>query len=447
MSGIVETTLDIRFSADGEACGVVESDAVADVARQAELVCLAHYAARTVGILGIERALPLIRSLPDLGAAPSDAASDDAGRFGVRIVPPSPSFPTAASTRVVARFLGSRREPRIFFDAKSRRIGAFTSSGALEDLAAPSLYVAFDCLLRRPMETRHARRILKTAELVGRLAADGLVRSDNEFDIALAAADVAWASDPAAETGAVSGEGGGELECPNCGKRGSLNGGDGSFDFRLWPSEEDAIRRCNACGVGLWLRRQGTVRRIAPPAWEALETLRSRLADAGEGSASPKATTTAGADGRADHVLTELKRVFVENQWPFAEVRGTPVLVSDLSGVWGRWKFYAQVAPEHDAVLFYSICPLRVPEELRLEAAHFLTRANYGLAAGNFELDFADGEIRFKTVLHLDGELSAAAVKRAVRANGIAMETYLPGIGAVIAGTAAVPALERRVDS
>ena len=60
---------------------------------------------------------------------------------------------------------------------------------------------------------------------------------------------------------------------------------------------------------------------------------------------------------------------------------------------------------------------------------------------------FDDGEIRYKTVVHVDGELSQAAVKRAVRANGIAMETYLPGIGAVIAGTAAQPALERRVDA
>jgi hypothetical protein len=443
MSRIVETTLDIRFSADGEACGVAESDAVGDVARQAELVCLAHYAARTVGILGLERALPLIRSLPDLGAAPSETTSGDAGPFGVRIVPPSTSFPTTASTRIVARFLGSRREPRVFFDAKSRSFSASGSNRAIENLVAPSLYVAFDCLLRRPVETRHARRVVKTAELVGRLAADGLVRSDNEFDVALAAADVAWASDPTAQHEELDGD----LECPNCGNRGSTSAGD--FDFRLWPSEENAIRRCNVCGSGLWLRPDGSVRRIAPAAWEALETLRRRLLDAEADAATVarKATSVETDDGRSERILGDLKRVFAENRWPFAEVRGMPVLLSDLSGVWGRWKFYAQVATDHDAILFYSVCPLRVPEELRLEAAHFLTRANYGLATGNFELDFTDGEIRFKTVLLVDGEVSPEGVKRAVRANGIAMETYLPGIGAVIAGTGAVPALERRIDS
>src|SRR5947207_10633944 len=118
MSRIVETTFDIRFSADGDACGVVESNAAGKVARQAELVCFAHYAARVVCRLGLERALPLIRSLPELEATPEDEVSDEAGRLGVRLVPATAAFPTTATTRVVARFLSARREPRMFFDAK-----------------------------------------------------------------------------------------------------------------------------------------------------------------------------------------------------------------------------------------------------------------------------------------------------------------------------------------
>jgi hypothetical protein len=86
-----------------------------------------------------------------------------------------------------------------------------------------------------------------------------------------------------------------------------------------------------------------------------------------------------------------------------------------------------------------------VPEERRMEVSHFLTRANYGLAAGNFELDFDDGEIRYKTAVQVTGEtLDSMTIKRVVRTNGMAMETYLPGIGAIITGTPAVPALERR---
>jgi hypothetical protein len=144
-------------------------------------------------------------------------------------------------------------------------------------------------------------------------------------------------------------------------------------------------------------------------------------------------------------LLGELRRVFIENGWPFSEVRGAQVLVSDLSGPLGTWKFYAQVVDDHDLILLYSVSPLRVPAERRIEVSQLLTRANYGLAAGNFELDFDDGEVRYKTVLQVQGDrLDAAVIKRLVRSNGLAMETYLPGIGAVITGTSALPALERR---
>ena len=51
-------------------------------------------------------------------------------------------------------------------------------------------------------------------------------------------------------------------------------------------------------------------------------------------------------------------------------------------------------------------------------------------------------------MLPLDGgEIDVTALKKLVRTNGLAMETYLPGIGAVITGTPALPALERRTTS
>jgi hypothetical protein len=443
MARIVETTLDIRFSAVGEAWADVESSVEGEVARQAELVCFAHEAARTVDVVGPERGLAVLQALLLLEASPEEARRAT-GRLGIRIVPAAVSVDSAASTRVVARFLSARRQPRMYFSMKSRASAA-SPLATKGELATASLYVAFDALLRRAVDPADRRRAPKTAQLLARLVAEGVVNADNEFDVALAAADVAWRAQ--SERG---GEGFDEpsdgLHCPVCGNRGAGSPSDRGFDFRLWPSEHDAIRKCLACGSGLWLRRGQAARPIAEPVWDAMERLRDAVAeDAGEVPPS-QAPSTETAEGPS-RALGDLKRVFVENRWPFVEVRGAPVLVSDLSGVWGTWKFYAQVAGEHDVVLFYSICPLRVPEEQRLEAAHFLTRANHGLATGNFELDFEDGEIRYKTVVPVDGELSAAAVKRAVRANGIAMETYLPGIGAVITGTAAQPALERRVDA
>ncbi len=65
--------------------------------------------------------------------------------------------------------------------------------------------------------------------------------------------------------------------------------------------------------------------------------------------------------------------------------------------------------------------------------AEFLTRANYGLIIGNFELDFGDGEIRYKTSLDVEGDrLSQASIKQLVYTSVLTMDQYLPGIEAVI---------------
>ena len=67
--------------------------------------------------------------------------------------------------------------------------------------------------------------------------------------------------------------------------------------------------------------------------------------------------------------------------------------------------------------------------------AEFLARVNHGLSLGSFELDFDDGEIRYKTALAVvDRRLDARIVERLIRASGRAMETFLPGIEAVAAG-------------
>jgi hypothetical protein len=276
--------------------------------------------------------------------------------------------------------------------------------------------------LRNVLRDRHrgdvsfAERLARAAELMARLGATGQVGEDNEFDVALAAADVAWRSVGDGPKAALDRE----LECRGCGYRGP------AFEPRLWPSEAAVLCRCGRCGAGVWGRAGRRARAIRPDVWAAMETMRSEL----DGVSSPHPES----DGQ-ESLLGELKRVFVENGWPYSEVAGAPVLLSELLGPEGSWDFYAQAVEEKDLVLLYSIAPHRVPAERRLEVSEFLTRANHGLADGNFELDFEDGEVRFKSVLHVPSELDGILVKRVVRQNGTALETYLPSITALISET------------
>lgn len=46
----------------------------------------------------------------------------------------------------------------------------------------------------------------------------------------------------------------------------------------------------------------------------------------------------------------------------------------------------------------YSIFPIKTPEAKRPAVAEFITRANYCLLNGNFEMDYDDGEVRYKVM-------------------------------------------------
>jgi hypothetical protein len=422
---VFETTLDIRFPHD-EAHAIVESNVAGELEQQAELISFAHYAARLILVVGPERALPIAESLTTLEGATTEQLVGLAERD-------RPGRSESRAPHVVTRFLSTRGGPRMFFRLKRPGLPRLVGGDAEED--SGSVHALLYALLSRwASDVTYVRRLATTATSIGRLASSGQIHPGNEFDVSLASADVAWRLGVDHELSGVL-PWNEELNCPACG------GTD--LEFRLWPSDRSAIRRCGQCGSGLWLRARRSPRLLRAETWRALETIRDQLGGLLAGSAGNDKLVSGAGEGRA--LIEDLKRVFVENGWPFTEVRGAPVLLSELSGDLGRWKFYAQVVEAHGLVLLYSVCPVRVPEERRDEVSRFLTLANYGLAAGNFELDFEDGEIRYKTVLQLQGgELDGMTLRRLVRANGIAMETYLPGIGAVITGTPALPAFERR---
>ena len=67
--------------------------------------------------------------------------------------------------------------------------------------------------------------------------------------------------------------------------------------------------------------------------------------------------------------------------------------------------------------------------------AELLTRVNYGLVAGNFEMDLDDGEIRYKTALALGGTpLTEPLFDGILSPNLMAMQRYLPALRDVAAG-------------
>lgn len=134
-------------------------------------------------------------------------------------------------------------------------------------------------------------------------------------------------------------------------------------------------------------------------------------------------------------LYNDMVRFFLNGDWQFTPIEGKPLVRLGFSGKNGNWTCLAQAKDEQQQVIFYSICSVNVPEDKRQAVAEFLTRANYGLILGNFELDFDDGEVRYKTSVDVGGDgISSEMMEPLIYVNLAMMDKYLPGLMAVTFG-------------
>lgn len=79
--------------------------------------------------------------------------------------------------------------------------------------------------------------------------------------------------------------------------------------------------------------------------------------------------------------------------------------------------------------------PLTADENCRLAVSEYLTRANYNMRNGNFEMSMADGTIRFKTYHHVgDAPLDAKAARLAVLMPFLMIDRFGDGLIDVLFG-------------
>ena len=150
----------------------------------------------------------------------------------------------------------------------------------------------------------------------------------------------------------------------------------------------------------------------------------------------------------ADNISSEIEEIakeesiyqttinfFNRENWQFQESSDKQGLTLGFKGKNGEWICYAIVREEQRQFLFYSVCMVKPPKTKLANIAEFITRANFGMAIGNFELDLTDGEIRYKTSIDVDGDrLNFDLISNLVYTNVMMMDKYLPGIIWVIRG-------------
>jgi hypothetical protein len=105
---------------------------------------------------------------------------------------------------------------------------------------------------------------------------------------------------------------------------------------------------------------------------------------------------------------------------------GLPALVA-------VYRITASVEPETDLFQVMGHSPLPVPQGCRSTAAEAIARANYGLRLGKFELDFADGEVRFQvSQIVVDEAVGQAVIDRMIGTTVNMLDTYLPALLSVV---------------
>ena len=139
---------------------------------------------------------------------------------------------------------------------------------------------------------------------------------------------------------------------------------------------------------------------------------------------------------------------FKNHEWNFTQDEERPILHMGFSGDNGEWRCAAALERDESQFAFYSILPAKATVEARPAVAELVTRINYGLFTGGFEMDWGDGEIRMKTSVLLYGEeLPDEMIHQVVGRNLTIMDEYFPAFMKVLyLGVTPVDAIRKAED-
>lgn len=168
--------------------------------------------------------------------------------------------------------------------------------------------------------------------------------------------------------------------------------------------------------------------------WYALSVTKEVLRDAEGGSLREGYSTLHASPEQGLHlpILAIAEAAFEERGIDWQDTTDDEVIRAEVSGENGSWAVFAVGRERDGRCTVYSQVPWNAPEERRGEMAEAITRINFGLPIGNFEMDYSDGEIRFKTSLDVgDDRMTTALFEGLFEPNMATMDHYLPALEAV----------------
>lgn len=153
-----------------------------------------------------------------------------------------------------------------------------------------------------------------------------------------------------------------------------------------------------------------------------------------------KNANAASADNEDEYIngwqaFESLGQFLNDDSWHPQQLDDKTIYRVYYSGDNGDLRCYAQIRVDLEQFIFYVVAPVKAPEEIRPAVAEYITRANYGLRIGNFEMDYQDGEIRCKSSIDFEGlSLDSNLIKNVIYPAVHTMDFYLPGMLNVMFG-------------
>lgn len=131
---------------------------------------------------------------------------------------------------------------------------------------------------------------------------------------------------------------------------------------------------------------------------------------------------------------------FKTAEWPLRTDEADGIIETAFKGEHGKWTCVARVLGGTGRLVFYSLGPMDAAPDMIGPLNELLTRANYGLFIGNFEVDLDNGSFRYKTSMQVDDRTAPErpVLEGLVVANVLTMDRYLPAVQRLLYAGASV---------
>lgn len=130
-----------------------------------------------------------------------------------------------------------------------------------------------------------------------------------------------------------------------------------------------------------------------------------------------------------ERTIEIIKKFFEENELKYRYEESDKAFITgfDMGNVLGDTKVY--IFLEREYYLVYVVLNSSVEEKYNSNVGEFLHRANYGINNGNFEIDYRDGEVRYKTFVSFKNmKLSDEVIEESIMAALATVNRYGKGL-------------------